>query len=102
MAQARLNVNYIYYGNYKHELIDDDHCILCNDAGKEDMCHIFLKCLNQGCARGFICENNIKPDDKDNFWPSIFKCETKEVAIKTFYFIVNCLQARNFALIDDN
>lgn len=100
LAQARLNVNFIYFGNYKHDLMNDELCTLRNTE-KEDMCHLVLKCAyNQGCARGFIHENKVKPDVKGNFWPSILRCESKEVSVKTFHFIANCLQVRKLALTD--
>lgn len=102
LAQARLNVNFIYFDNYKHELMNDDQCILCNDAEKEDVRHLLLKCANnQGWARGFIQENKLKPDSSNNYWPSILNCDSKEISIKTFRFVVNCLQARKLALQND-
>ncbi len=77
LAQARLNVNYIYFDNFKHELMNEEHCILCNDAEKEDMRHHLLKCANnQGWARAFIYENKLNADNSKSYWPLILNCDT--------------------------
>jgi hypothetical protein len=66
------------------------------------MQHLLIECAyNQGFARGFIRDNKILPDKDNNFWPSILSCESKEIAIKSFHFISNCLRARKFALEEE-